>query len=374
MDKQLSLLLLSGESSNQLLLALVKHSLDTLKCLENKQAAACEQLKAVIEGINELFERIEDNGDQKLLIATDIVQSLCGRYLERLEDVVIYYGHIHEPTTMAIASLYITISSSIRDTDTLENVFDTVLKGLEDSKIPDDEAHQHSIKQAFATVLLSLLDSNAILPRMAVGRDTKVLQLLLSVLKHSSLPLCYEIAGRLLPCLLRCSPAPSLMAETIWDFTCAVWSGSTTVETSRADMTLTLMCCLHHLYLDSSTSLFTISTSNEQTTPAHRVLVDVRIREQFWDMVQSALVSSDPLSRKRGMFLLHRALSSADLLPCRSGGRKERLDRECGHSKGCVFWWGCGSGEETVDVCYVWEGVVLLLETLEEKQVRDCCK
>ena len=372
MDKQLSLLLLSGESSNQLLLALVKHSLDTLKCLENKQDAACEQLKAVVEGINELFGRTEDSGDQKRLIATEIVQSLCGTYLERLEDIVIYYGHIHEPTTMAIASLYITVSPSIRDTGTLESVFDAVLKGLEDSKIPD-EAHQHSVKQAFVTVLLSLLSSNAILPKMAVGRDTTVLQLLLSVLRHSSLPLCYQIAGRLLPCLLQCSPAPSLMAEAIWDFTCSVWSGNTTVETSRADMALTLVCCLHHLYLDSSTSLFTTGTSNGQTTPTHSVLVDVRTRKQFWDMVQSALVSSDPLSRKRGMFLLHRALSSVDMLPCcRSGGRKERSDMGCGHSKGCVFWWGCGSDKEVVDVRYVWEGVVLLLETLEEKQVRHC--
>ena len=205
--------------------------------------------------------------------------------------------------------------------------------------------------------------------------DCEVLHILLAALRTSPISLCYQISGNLLTSLVERSSSPPKIAKIIWKFICSVWSNKTTVESNSTDLVLTLLCCLHHLFIRSSPSLYSsYSTTVRDYSPLSVMLVDVCLNETFWKIVQSGLTDPDSLSRKRGMFLLHKALCSVEIVSTKSGKTGNSEDRGgrdvgVGHSEGCVFWWGCANEEEHLKLQSVWEGVVLLLETLEEKQV-----
>ncbi|XP_013402839.1 probable methyltransferase TARBP1 [Lingula anatina] len=94
--------------------------------------------------------------------------------------------------------------------------------------------------------------------------------------------------------------------------------------------------------------------------PNHTTTVtsDVRKNCKFWACIQTGLISNDTLTRKRSMYLLKRALDVTK--HCRKG-------IETYHEvRGAVFFWSPETEKET-DV--MWNDLILLLETLDEKQV-----
>ena len=82
--------------------------------------------------------------------------------------------------------------------------------------------------------------------------------------------------------------------------------------------------------------------------------------KEFWNTIQSGLTDRDPLSRKRCRYLIERVLSFVK--------ESEYQGHFC--SEGKVFWWANKEDKQGIkEVEEVWEGLMLLLETLEEKQV-----
>ena len=78
----------------------------------------------------------------------------------------------------------------------------------------------------------------------------------------------------------------------------------------------------------------------------------------FWEIVQKGMVLMEPLTLKRAMFLLKKAVDavnqrSQELVVQRNGG-------------GPVFLWHPGRKEEFMNV---WQEFILLMEVLDEKQV-----
>lgn len=80
---------------------------------------------------------------------------------------------------------------------------------------------------------------------------------------------------------------------------------------------------------------------------------------EFWEIIQQGLVLNEPLTRKRSMYLLKRALDLLDKQPC---------DLLVLSEKGChIFYW---SSDKKESLMSIWHDYVLLMETLDEKQVQ----
>ena len=81
-------------------------------------------------------------------------------------------------------------------------------------------------------------------------------------------------------------------------------------------------------------------------------------KPEFWEIIQKGLVLNEPLSRKRAMYLLKRALDFLDKQPC---------DLSVASEKGSsIFYW---VPEKKESLRSIWQDFVLLMETLDEKQV-----
>ena len=78
---------------------------------------------------------------------------------------------------------------------------------------------------------------------------------------------------------------------------------------------------------------------------------------RFWTMLQASLFSRSLLTRKRGMYMLKRILDIAE-----SGNQAINVDGK----ETSLFWW---ESSERTALFKLWQDVILLLETLEEKQV-----
>lgn len=181
---------------------------------------------------------------------------------------------------------------------------------------------------------------------------TKLFQLL----KHFDITFCYHASSLVLPYLVVDHQTGRLM----WSFVASIWLQENAVESQSVDLVLTLICCLVHVFVNPSLSLVSRpSSANIQSLPDP--VYDVRPSKMFWDIIQFGLVDTNPLSRKRSLFLLDRVLKSVS-----EGGIE---------SDDCVFWWGChgdgaaGGEWPEKEMKEIWEDVILLLETLEEKQV-----
>ena len=364
-----------------------------------------EKLVDTIHGITDTFSRLKEQGDRPSL-AAEIIQSVCiDQYMGNLHRVVesnIGFENMVSLTT-ATAEMFVSVSPTVLDVELLQAPINMALKCIEGYKVaeienkincspsngqpdaikhhPDNEGNGSQcvlIKHNCVSFLNVVFNSASdVLSRILLSSpeyDCEVLHILLAALRTLPISLCYQITGSLLTSLVDRSSTPPKMAETIWKFICSVWLNKTTVESNSTDLVLTLLCCLHHLFIRSSPLFASYSVPVRDYSPLSVTLVDVCLNDTFWKIVQSGLTDPDPLSRKRGMFLLHKALCSVEIVSTKSGKTGNSEDRGgrdvgVGHSEGCVFWWGCANEEEHLKLQSVWEGVVLLLETLEEKQV-----
>ena len=156
--------------------------------------------------------------------------------------------------------------------------------------------------------------------------------------------------------------------EKIWELIKAVHLNKMTVESNKMEVVLTLLCCFHDVFIvhdDSSPFSSSFPVDLFETTGGC-ALLDLRQENTFWTIVQEGLTSHDPLSRKRCMYLLHCVLVSVQKTgggggEGEGGGRGERIS-----SGNWVFWWEAVSARR---LATVWNDLVLVLETLEEKQV-----
>ena len=80
--------------------------------------------------------------------------------------------------------------------------------------------------------------------------------------------------------------------------------------------------------------------------------------DSFWTILQSGFYHGNPLTRKRSMYLLKRILDTTEKL-----GRDLNTDHMTP-----LFWW---TNEKATEFSALWQHFILLMETLEEKQVNS---
>ena len=178
----------------------------------------------------------------------------------------------------------------------------------------------------------------------------------------------FFICSTLLPTFISGSGDSKLQRlEKIWDLIKSVHLNKTMVESNKMEVVLTLLCCFHDVFIvhDDSSPFSTSFPADLFETTGGCALLDLRQEDTFWAIVQEGLASQDPLSRKRCMYLLHCVLVSVQ----KAGGGGEGGEDGRGKrvsSGNWVFWW---EGASAKQLMAVWNDLVLVLETLEEKQV-----
>lgn len=81
-------------------------------------------------------------------------------------------------------------------------------------------------------------------------------------------------------------------------------------------------------------------------------------KPEFWEMIQNGIVLNEPLSRKRSMYLLKRSLDVLD----KQLGDLSVVSKEGNR----IFYWASTNKDSLRSL---WQDFVLIMETLDEKQV-----
>ena len=318
--------------------------------------------------------------------ADEIIKHLCLLYLQQLPITSTQPGVESTQDNVligSVADIVIYLLPYLSDISDILLIIDTCLKHLENDNIhvhqTEGEISTDQIKYHCILFLDTLLSGGLLVKLTAIFSDfdQKLLSSLLSVMRSSSIAICHQIAVLLLG-LIQYGDKAITKAGHVWDFISSIWQKQVTVEVHALDIVLVLICCLHELFI----------CSFSENPEVLSTLVDLRESRVFWDIIQTGLVDSDPLSRKRGMFLLHQALFSVHKTFSKEGegrhhdekgeGNRERQERggewKIKFCEGYMFWWlidveSTESIAEWKEVQLVWEDIILLLETLEEKQV-----
>ena len=248
--------------------------------------------------------------------------------------------------------------------------------------------HQHSFQSGehdeapVSTSITELMTASVILPLLqfvlesltSIQRSddcfSELFEALLKlVLNCDSGEQFFLVCSTLLPKFITAQDDQFERLERIWELIRSVHLSKMTVESNKMEVVLTLLCCFHDVFIvhDDSSPFSTSFPADLFETTGACALLDLRKEDVFWAIVQEGLTSSDPLSRKRSMYLLHCVLVSVQKGDSGSGergireGGKERVS-----SGNWVFWW---EAESEKQLAAVWNDLVLVLETLEEKQV-----
>lgn len=196
--------------------------------------------------------------------------------------------------------------------------------------------------------LLSLvfpqIDTSVLTDKGAHHILTQLFECLLSFLQHADKTLCYQLCSSVFPYFI-VSMADGLDRLTsLWNLVTAAYQNSINIEMNSLDLALTVLCCFVNQFL---------GCSHDHTAS---ILLDLKTSSFFWSVIQDGLGHSDPLNRKRSSFLLQQSLKSVLSM--------KTLDDFATSDN--VFWW---KAQYESELRAIWEATVLLLETLEEKQV-----
>lgn len=123
--------------------------------------------------------------------------------------------------------------------------------------------------------------------------------------------------------------------------------GKRKLSTRNLQQHLTMMCSMANFFFP---------LTSETVSP------DVRQCQAFWELVQLGLYHENPAIRKRSAYLLKRIIDTCE----KSDVDFNPPDLSSGASSLPYFWW---SKKQQERLSKVWEDALLLLETLDEKQV-----
>ena len=223
--------------------------------------------------------------------------------------------------------------------------------------------HDNSDSTANASNIISII-AHAIKKADPISIESNIFSMsdlfeeVLSLLKEVELKVCQLLSSMLLPLLI--ASEPSARTARVWKFVQDVHSQSLCVTCLGSDLILTIFCCLSDVFLHNTSSPFTIlcqfpARNSSRSEP----VFDLREEDEFWEIVQDGLVSDDPLARKQSMYLVRSVLESV-----------ERSSVGSVASAGRVFWWDKDCEKQ---LRKAWDDLVLVLETMEEKQVGLMC-
>lgn len=135
-----------------------------------------------------------------------------------------------------------------------------------------------------------------------------------------------------------------------------VWKSVEADITRSQEKQMSSRSLQQHLSMMCSMANFFLPVTDEPVQP------DIRQYRAFWELVQLGLYNDNPAIRKRSMYLLKRIIDTCE----KSDSDLIATDPSSENSSLAYFWW---SKQQQKNLSKIWEDVILLLETLDEKQV-----
>ena len=197
----------------------------------------------------------------------------------------------------------------------------------------------HLISLVFAQIDNSVLEAD----EEACHISSQLFECLLLFLHDADKALCYQLCSGILPHFIVRAASGLDRLTRLWNLVTAVYENNINIEMNPLDLALTVLCCFVGQFLGCSSD------------GTNSVLLELKTSSFFWSVIQDGLGHSDPLNRKRSSFLLQQSLKSV----------LSRNTYEFTTSDN-IFWW---KAQYESELKAIWEATVLLLETLEEKQV-----
>ena len=230
-------------------------------------------------------------------VATDLLQKVCIPYLNVLLDNCLTGPVVQElAETAAVALLSPHLPPSA--------VEETLRESLSPLLTSGDSAERLAILNSFLCHLFSRAKPENLETLPGVSEQlSAIFLLLLSLLDHASTATSHLILSSLLPLFI--TPSHPLRLSAVWSLVQEVWSGRRIIEQTPLAFLLSLLCCFSDVLI-----------SRDHTSPFLSVfpslvtnlcpLLDVRREGVFWEVLWAGLRSSDPLDRKRAVYLLPR--------------------------------------------------------------------
>ena len=290
-------------------------------------------------------------------------EELEGKYQRIIEDVVkpyiqvlateIHQGQAHAQCKAVIQDLLLSLMTCTRSSRgyTIEYI-SSLLDCIRDNMLAPNESAQCNTFFIFNfySELLQKISIESIEEDIDLS---SMFQKVLDLLKLGDSKICFVVASSIIPRFI--TPQHQERAERVWSMIEMVYLGKANIEHDRMEFVLTFLCCSRDIFVHHDKSS-PFSSPFIDSVIGLAPIVDLRNRSSFWSIIQEGLVSLDPFSRKRCMYLLHCVLLSAHSLK----------EAEIVCSQGSIFWWG---KEYSSRLRNVWDDLILILETMEEKQV-----
>ncbi|KAJ7394065.1 Tar (HIV-1) RNA binding protein 1 [Desmophyllum pertusum] len=164
------------------------------------------------------------------------------------------------------------------------------------------------------------------------GLGDQLFQELLNILPYTTESLCSKVTGLVLPSFLEFKRIER--CEAVWNVVKQIYqSQAAGCSTGTFNQTYAILCGLADFF-----------SSPDNYSLFHKA--------EFWEIIQKGLVLSDPLARKRAMYLLKRALDLLDKQPCDLLVLSEKGSH--------IFYW---SSDKKDSLMSIWQDYVLLMET-----------
>lgn len=315
-------------------------------------------------------------------IGKRVVRDLCDPYLRALcGGVKLEQGRLaaHTRALGALLSVLVQRDAAVISLgEGIVKIFTNLLDGLSNQRVCESEESEDLHRKEVIvdpTILITILDH--FLKRACPDRIEKtgfslspLFDSALKLLQHCDLPVCYLLSTSLLPLLL--TTVHLERVDCVWQFVVQVRGQRLHINSLSFDLTLTLLCCFSDVFISySHTSPFLSRLQGVPLQDGKGPVRDLRAEPLFWSIVQEGLASPESLSRKRCMFLVQCVLASVR----GAGGGEEGVasvrgaggGKEGVASGGWVFWWSATSDEA---LRTVWDDLILILQTMEEKQVK----
>ena len=318
-------------------------------------------LKQCIESFSSTLKDVER--ENYIALGSLALKNVCIPYLRILSSLACNsQDSVAAATTMNAVGTLLGVLVKVGDITLVKEIFHSFEKlilcnlKLEESCVQSEELTERNELNTYVVIsTLQYILEAATVHNIEENECSlsPIFDALLNLLQHCDAPTCFLISGTPLPLLV----SNKERAERVWHLITAVYMNKLTVECKSHDVIFTLLCSLHAVFIFYvSSSPFINAPRYSSLTGLNNPLFDVRSKRTFWDIIQMGLVSSDALTRKKCMYLVNCVLCSVQ------NGTDGSIV-----SDGHVFWWDKESME---DLQGVWNDLILVLETMEEKQVR----
>lgn len=372
----------SGTHPGSLLKIALQKASDLLRSLPDGRGSGlereeeCSRHDAVLQCMEILLFLLPQAQDEDLVqIGVKVVGELCDPYLIALSSSPYFVEAINRLKLAAhVQVLGNVLGTLLQSSAAKPSLGDDIVKFFVELFCNQrfcDELHRGSAVNPAAAIsvldhTLSTANPNEI--ESGCFSLSSLFDSAIHLLQHSDLQTCYCLTSTIFPLFVTYSHLERV--ERMWDFIVQVRRQKLHVNSVASDLVLTVLCCFSNLFISyDRTSPFS-SRLPKFLSDRRAPVYDLRKEPVFWSIVQEGLVSLDPVSRKRCVYLLHCVLVSVrgeDVEDQEGVGKEERpLAVEGG-----VFWW---SAECSKELGAVWDSLMLVIETMEEKQVGNVAK